>query len=209
MLLSEYIILWELLEKAMIEKKESREKEQVIRITDKRKFNTDGSLRDGVKIKKEELKKANSRDLDEPHGAAGIKSKTRHTKIQIGNNENNNNSSTERTRSKGSSINEKELANDDNPASFVNFLSTLATNAAASLGAIPHPMTGQKNVDLETGKYWIDVMIELRDKTKGNLDSKEENVISRILSDLQIQYVKLSRLEEEKLKAQAARKFSS
>lgn len=192
----------------MIEKKESREEEQVIQIKDKRKFNTDGSLRDGVKIKKEELKKANSYDPGEPHSAAENKSKTRHAKTQIGNNENNN-ASTERNRSKSSPTNEKELANDDNPASFVNFLSTLATNAAASLGAIPHPITGQKNVDLETGKYWIDVMIELRDKTKGNLDSKEESVISRILSDLQIQYVKLSRLEEEKLKAQAAQKFSS
>ena len=161
----------------MIKKKEAREEEQVIQITDKRKFNTDGSLRDGVKIKKEELKKANSHDPSKSHDAAENKSKTRHAKTQIGNNENNN-ASTERNRPKGSPINEKELAAADNPASFVNFLSTLATNAAAYLGTIPHPITGQKNVDLETGKYWIDVMIELRDKTKGNLDSKEENVIS-------------------------------
>jgi hypothetical protein len=64
---------------------------------------------------------------------------------------------------------EDDIPGADDPASFVNFLSTLATNAAASLGAVPHPATGQRSLDLDTGKYWLDVLAMLREKTSGNL----------------------------------------
>lgn len=97
----------------------------------------------------------------------------------------------------------------DDPASFVNFLSTLATNAAAALGAMPHPVTGQRSLDLETGKYWIDVLSMLKEKTKGNLHEKEDRLFEGLLGDLRMQYVQISRMAEERLKQQAAQKFSS
>ena len=99
--------------------------------------------------------------------------------------------------------------NDENPASFVNFLSTLVANAATALGAMQHPVTGQKSVDLDTGKYWIDILAMLREKTTGNLNSQEQRLLESILSDLQMQFVALNHATEEKLKAQAAQKFSS
>jgi hypothetical protein len=97
----------------------------------------------------------------------------------------------------------------DDPASFVNFLSTLATNAAAALGAMPHPATGQRSIDLDTGKYWLDVLAMLREKTKGNLHDRESRLLDGLLADLRMQYVQLVRATEEKLKAQAAKRFSS
>lgn len=96
----------------------------------------------------------------------------------------------------------------DDPASFVNFLSTLATNAAAALGAMPHPVTGQRSLDLETGKYWIDVLSMLKEKTAGNLHEKEAQLFEGLLGDLRMQYVQISRMAEESLKQQAAQKFS-
>jgi hypothetical protein len=102
-----------------------------------------------------------------------------------------------------------EIPGADDPASFVNFLSTLATNAAASLGAVPHPATGKRTLDLDTGKYWLDVLGMLRDKTKGNLHSQEARLLEGLLADLRMQYVQLVRATEEKLKAQAAQKFSA
>lgn len=95
------------------------------------------------------------------------------------------------------------------PASFVNFLSTLATNAAAALGAIPHPATGQRSLDLESAKYWLDVLAMLREKTKGNLHAKESRLLEGLLGDMRMQYVQIMRASEERLKAQAAQKFSS
>ena len=104
---------------------------------------------------------------------------------------------------------EEDIPGADDPASFVNFLSTIATNAAAALGAVPHPATGKRSLDLDTGKYWLDVIGMLRDKTKGNLHKEEERLLDGLLADLRMQYVQLVRATEEKLKAQAAKKFSA
>jgi len=105
-------------------------------------------------------------------------------------------------------LDDADLPGAEDPASFVNFLSTLVTNAAASLGAVPHPATGQRTVDLETGKYWLDVLGMLREKTAGNLHPQESRLLEGILGDLRMQYVQLVRATEEKLKAQAAQKFT-
>jgi hypothetical protein len=102
----------------------------------------------------------------------------------------------------------EDIPGAEDPASFVNFLSTLATNAAASLGAMPHPATGKRSVDLETGKYWLDVLAMITEKTKGNLHPKESRLMEGILADLRMQYVTMVRATEEKLKAQAAKQFS-
>jgi hypothetical protein len=48
----------------------------------------------------------------------------------------------------------------------------------------------------------------LREKTNGNLSSQEQSLLESILGDLQMQYVHLTKATEEKLKAQAAQKFS-
>jgi hypothetical protein len=103
---------------------------------------------------------------------------------------------------------EDDIPGADDPASFVNFLSTLATNAAASLGALPHPATGQRSLDLDTGKYWLDVLAMLREKTSGNLHEQETRLLDGLLADLRMQYVSMVRATEDKLKAQAAQKFS-
>jgi hypothetical protein len=49
----------------------------------------------------------------------------------------------------------------------------------------------------------------LRDKTKGNLHKEESRLLEGLLADLRMQYVQLVRATEEKLKAQAAQKFSA
>ncbi|HMJ07719.1 MAG TPA: DUF1844 domain-containing protein, partial [Pyrinomonadaceae bacterium] len=103
---------------------------------------------------------------------------------------------------------EEDFPGADDPASFVNFLSTLATNAAAALGAVPHPATGKRSLDLETGKYWLDVLGMLKEKTKGNLHEQEVRLVDGLLADLRMQYVTMVRATEDKLKAQAAQKFS-
>ena len=74
---------------------------------------------------------------------------------------------------------------------------------------MPHPATGQRTVDLETGKYWLDILGMLTEKTKGNLHPQEARLLQGILGDLRMQYVQLVRATEEKLKQQAAQKFSA
>jgi hypothetical protein len=69
---------------------------------------------------------------------------------------------------------------------------SLASNAAASLGMMPHPVTGETGVDLKTAKHWIDVLGMLEKKTAGNLDAQEEQMVEGLLADLRMQYVSFS-----------------
>lgn len=171
----------------------NQEEEPELKVTDRRKFNPDGSVREGVTIEKEpekpEPELVSSTVITEPEPLGAM-------------------SSAAPAPAEEEDAEEAGL-DEENPASFVNFLSTLVTNAAAALGAIPHPVTGQKSVDLDGGRYWVDVLLMLREKTKNNLSEQERRLFETVLSDLQLQYVSIARAAEEKLKAQAAKKFSS
>ena len=80
----------------------------------------------------------------------------------------------------------------DDPTSFLSLIMSLASNAASSLGMMPHPVTGETGVDLKTAKHWIDVLGMLEQKTKGNLDEQEAQVVESLLADLRMQYVSFS-----------------
>lgn len=80
----------------------------------------------------------------------------------------------------------------DDPASFLSLIMSLASNAAASLGMMPHPVTGETGVDLKTAKHWIDVLGMLEKKTAGNLDPQEDQMLEGLLADLRMQYVSFS-----------------
>ena len=77
----------------------------------------------------------------------------------------------------------------EDPASFLSLIMSLASNAAASLGMMPHPVTGETGVDLQTAKHWIDVLGMLERKTQGNLDQQEAQTVESLLADLRMQYV--------------------
>jgi uncharacterized protein DUF1844 len=80
----------------------------------------------------------------------------------------------------------------DDPASFINFLMSIASNAAAALGMMEHPVTGQRGVDLPLAKHWIDVLGMLQQKTRGNLAPQERQIFEGLLADLRLQYVTLT-----------------
>jgi hypothetical protein len=180
--------------------KDDNQEEVSFKVADRRKFNADGSLKDGVVLE--------PKPVEEPRpipqqSAPSEASAAAHQPTE------------ENSPEPVFGGSEGDLGEDDadipgaqDPASFVNFLSTLATNAAAALGAIPHPATGKRSLDLDTGKYWLDVLGMIRDKTKGNLHPQESRLLESLLGDLRMQYVQLVRATEEKLKAQAAQKFS-
>ena len=171
----------------MIGKEEINNEEQPeMVINDRRKFNVDGSLREGVEIAPEKPKEVAKPAEETP-------------KI----------SEPEPTAEDEEMFDDSEIPGADDPTSFVNFLTTLASQAAAALGAMPHPATGQRTVDLETGKYWVDVLAMLKEKTKNNLHPKEAELFDGLLSDLRMQYIQITRMAEEQLKQKAAQKFSA
>jgi hypothetical protein len=85
----------------------------------------------------------------------------------------------------------EELAEAQDPASFISFVMSIASNAASALGMMEHPVTHQREVDPELGKHWIDVLGMLQKKTAGNLTRAEANMMEGLLHDLRMQYVAL------------------
>ena len=76
---------------------------------------------------------------------------------------------------------------------FAAFLWSLSEQALAALGEIPDPTSGQVTNDLVLAQQMIDIIIMLRDKTRGNLDAHEQAMLKEILSGLQMKYVELAR----------------
>jgi hypothetical protein len=176
--------------------RDDQAEEVTFKVADRRKFNADGSVREGVV-------------LDEPKPAPEPQPKREQS--AVADPESLSQSDAEAPEAEfgeTDDADESDIPGADDPASFVNFLSTLATNAAASLGAVPHPATGKRSLDLDTGKYWLDVLGMIREKTKGNLHPQEARLLDGLLADLRMQYVTVVRATEDKLKEQAAKKFS-
>jgi len=97
---------------------------------------------------------------------------------------------------------EADLADARDPASFVSFIMSIASNAASALGMMEHPVTHQRDVDIELGKHWIDTLGMLQKKTAGNLSPQERRMLEGLLSDLRMQYVSLVNSPQQ------ARKFT-
>jgi hypothetical protein len=76
---------------------------------------------------------------------------------------------------------------------FSEFLMGIASSAFVYLGMVEHPGTGKRQVDLEAAKESIDMLGMLREKTKGNLTSDEENLFENLLAELRMQFVSLRR----------------
>jgi len=76
---------------------------------------------------------------------------------------------------------------------FIEFVMMQAQNAALFLGQIPHPQTGQGEVNLELAKMFIDQLGMIQEKTRGNLTNEESTVLRNTLSNLQMAFVEVSR----------------
>ncbi|HEY3663586.1 MAG TPA: DUF1844 domain-containing protein [Chthoniobacterales bacterium] len=75
---------------------------------------------------------------------------------------------------------------------FIEFVMMQAQNAALFLGQIPNPQTGQAEVNLEVARMFIDQLVMIQEKTRGNLTSEESTVLRNALSSLQMAFVEAS-----------------
>ncbi len=73
---------------------------------------------------------------------------------------------------------------------FSTFVISLNSSALVQLGVLADPMTGEKSKNLSLAKQTIDVLGMLEEKTQGNLNADEANMLKSILYDLRILYVK-------------------
>ncbi|PYT04377.1 MAG: hypothetical protein DMF60_15515, partial [Acidobacteria bacterium] len=78
-------------------------------------------------------------------------------------------------------------------ASFLSLANMLAVEAAMHLGLIQAPGEEAPPVDLEAARHLIDMLGMLEIKTRGNLTKEEEDLLERILGDLRMQFVAISK----------------
>lgn len=76
---------------------------------------------------------------------------------------------------------------------FTAFVISLNTSALYHLGEIGGPGSGEKTKDLVLAKHTIDTLKLIQEKTRGNLTQEEEELLSNILYDLKLRYVKAKR----------------
>ena len=76
---------------------------------------------------------------------------------------------------------------------FIEFVMMHAQNAALFLGQIPHPQTGEGEVNLELARMFIDQLAMIQEKTRGNLTTEEATVLRNTLTNLQMAFVEVSR----------------
>jgi hypothetical protein len=74
-------------------------------------------------------------------------------------------------------------------ASFSVLTMSIASSAAMALGLAPDPHTNETHKDKNMAKFNIDLLVMLKDKTKGNLNQDESKFIDSVISDLQIKFV--------------------
>ncbi|MGC1105936.1 MAG: DUF1844 domain-containing protein [Candidatus Acidiferrales bacterium] len=83
---------------------------------------------------------------------------------------------------------------------FQLLVDLLARNAAALLGGIPDPGTGQAYLDLEGAREMIDMLDTLRDKTRGNLAPEEDRLLSEVVGSLKLSYMEISKVAAKSMR---------
>jgi hypothetical protein len=159
-----------------------QEEQPTFKVTDRRLFNADGSPRDLPPEEKSEPEVAVVPEAAASAPAAEAQAAPQ-PEVEA--------SPAEESPTAEDEFSEEDLADARDPASFVSFLMSIASNAASALGMMEHPVTHQRDVDVELGKHWIDVLGMLQKKTAGNLTPQEKRMLEGLLADLRMQYVSL------------------
>ncbi len=79
----------------------------------------------------------------------------------------------------------------DTPRSdlFVQFVFGLMQSGMMQLGKLMNPVTHKLEKDLAAAQSTIDLLVMLREKTRGNLDKTESDLLNNAISSLQLNYV--------------------
>jgi len=91
------------------------------------------------------------------------------------------------------------------PASreFQMLIDFLARNAAAMLGGMADPRTGQPFLDLEGASEMIGMLDALRESTRGNLAKADEDLLVEVIGSLKLTYMELSKAAAEQMAKKA------
>jgi hypothetical protein len=161
--------------------------EETFKVVDRRLFTQDGELRkDVVEQERREEEAAQKADRKAASAAGGRES----------------------APSKGhaaSAAGAAETPTEAAPPSrgFQMLVDFLARNAAAMLGGMADPRTGQAFLDLEGAREMIDMLDALRDATRGNLARTDEDLLIEVIGSLKLTFMEVSKAASEAMAKKA------
>jgi len=89
---------------------------------------------------------------------------------------------------------------------FQMLIDFLTRNAAAMMGGMADPRTGQAFLDLEGAREMIDMLDELRDKTRGNLAKADDDLLVEVLGSLKLTYMEVSKAATDAMAKKATQR---
>jgi len=168
-------------------------KQETFTVTDRRLFTSDGELRKDAPEEQEQpvairppeiapessAEKTASQESPEPQGPTAAEQQEQAQAYQK--------SSAEMDRqAEASGMSAKDME-----ITFERFLAQMYMSGMLQLGLM-HEQGMPPQVDLIGARQTIDTMTLLRDKTKGNVTSKEENFLQNALYELRMAYVEVT-----------------
>ena len=90
--------------------------------------------------------------------------------------------------------------------SFQMLIDFLTRNAAAMLGGMADPRTGQPFLDLEGAREMIDMLDVLREKTRGNIAKTDEDLLIEVVGSLKLTFMEVSKAAAEAMANKAGKR---
>jgi len=91
------------------------------------------------------------------------------------------------------------MADDKFNSKLMELVIGLQTMAWSSLGKQMNPQTGKVEVNLDMARDAIDTLLMIKEKTKGNLTSTEEEILKSAMQDLEVNFIEVAKKEESKV----------
>ena len=79
---------------------------------------------------------------------------------------------------------------------FFNYVASLGFQAMIFLGEMPNPITNQTEKNLKQAKFLIDTLVLIREKTTGNLNKEEAELLNSSIYELQRRFVEIAQKEQ-------------
>jgi Domain of unknown function (DUF1844) len=168
--------------------------DETFRVIDRRLFNEEGELRKDIPEQDRRIEEAPVRKPDQ--GAQTIiTGPPERTSTDAG---------SEAAATPAAALGNTETGTlEQGSRSFQMLVDFLTRNAAAMLGGMPDPRTGQAYLDLEGAREMIDMLDALREKTKGNLAKVDDDLLVEVIGSLKLTFMEISKAAAEQMKKKA------
>jgi len=174
--------------------------EETFKVIDRRLFTEEGELRkEAVDLEKREEEAAAKKAAKESKAAGQAKASGNEPAPAKA-------PAPEATPQAAGTAAEPEGEQSPSSRSFQLLVDFLTRNAAAMLGGMADPRTGQAFVDLEGAREVIDMLDALREKTRGNLSKADDELLIEVLGSLKLTFMEVSRAATEAMAKKMAQK---